>query len=49
MNLEEWKIEEMKKDIIDSLEGKEKITCPNCQEKFREDEHNIEMCRYLNR
>ena len=49
MNLEEWKIQEIKKDIIDTLEGKEKIVCSNCEGKFREREHNEEMCNLLNR
>jgi hypothetical protein len=42
-------INQIKEDILDALEGKSKEICPNCECEFREGEHSIEMCKYLNR
>ncbi len=42
-------IEQIKLDIIDALEGREKSICPNCEEEFFSNRHDEDMCRYLNR
>lgn len=42
-------IEEIKKDIIDSLEGKEKVRCSNCDCEFFPGRHDEILCKYLNR